>query len=103
MSLPSVNIGSLLSAAGSNSGGIDVNSTVAQLIDVERARERQWQSQQNALQTQAASLNVIKNLVSTLTDKLNALKDPIGAFTARTATSSQPNILSASAAAGATP
>ncbi len=103
MSLPTVNIGSLLSAAGSSSGGIDVNSTVAQLIDAERARERQWQSQQNALQTQAASLNVINNLVSTLTDKLNLLKDPVGAFTARTASSSQPNIVGASAAAGATP
>ena len=101
MSLPSINIGSLLSAAGSSSSGIDVNSTVAQLIDIERAPERQWQQQQSTLQVQTASINALSSLVSSLEDKLNALKDPIGAFTARTAASSQSNIVTASVAAGA--
>ena len=99
--LPSVNIGALLSAAGSSSGGVDVTSTVAQLIDVERAPERIWQQQQLTLQTQKAALNQLSGLVSTLEDKLNALKDPVGAFTARVATSSQSSIVTASAAAGA--
>ena len=99
-SLTSVNLGSLLSAIGSSSDGIDVTSAVAQVIQTERAPEQQWQQQQLTLQTKNAAINTLSGLVSTLENKLNALSDPIGAFTSMKAVSSQPNILSASAVAG---
>jgi flagellar hook-associated protein 2 len=100
--LPSVNINNLLSAAGSTSGGIDVSSAVAQLIDADRAPERQWQQEQTTLQTQTSALNQLNSLVSTLEDKLNALSAPAGALASNIASSSQPNIVSAGTSAGAT-
>jgi flagellar hook-associated protein 2 len=100
-SLPSINVSSLLSAMGSSSQGIDVASTVAQLISVQRAPERQWMQDQNDLQTQADALTKINTLTSGITQTLNDLKDPLGALSSVIATSSQDSIVSVSAGAGA--
>ncbi|MGA9798832.1 MAG: flagellar filament capping protein FliD [Terriglobales bacterium] len=100
-SLPSVDLSSLLSAIGSSSSGIDVNAAVAQAIAAESAPEQIWQQQQSTLQTQTTALNQINGLVSTLEDSLNTLQDPTGALASETATSSQSNIVTASAGAGA--
>jgi flagellar hook-associated protein 2 len=100
-SLPSINVSSLLSAMGSSSQGIDVASTVAQLISVQRAPERQWMQDQNDLQTQADALTKINTLTSGITQTLNDLKDPLGALSSVIATSSQDSIVGVSAGAGA--
>lgn len=86
----------------SNQGtGIDVTSVVDQIIFAEQAPERLWQKQQLALAAQASSLNSLSSGVNALKDKVFALTDLSGAFSAQTATSSQPGLVTATAQSGA--
>jgi flagellar hook-associated protein 2 len=94
---------SALSSSGLGTGpGIDVTSTVNQLIAGLRAPEQVWQTQQQELQGQVSSLQSLTSEVSTLSTALNALGDPAGNVTARSVTSSQPGIVTATAS-NATP
>lgn len=99
MSSSSFDLNSILTALGAKSG-LDVSSTVGNLIYAARAPERQWQAQQSTISTQKQYLEYYNSLASTLSDKLNSLQDPIGALTTMSATSSQTDIVTASAAAG---
>ncbi len=99
-SVASVNLNNLYAAFGSSGGGIDVASAVSQILDADRACERQWQSQQQGLAQQASALNQITSQASSLLDSLNALQDPLGALLASSVTSTQPGIVSATASAG---
>ncbi len=99
MSSSSVDLNSILTALGAKSG-IDVTSTVNNLIYAARAPERQWQAQQSTISSQKQYLQYYDSLASTLSDKLNSLQDPVGALTAMSATSSQSSIVTASATAG---
>jgi flagellar hook-associated protein 2 len=86
----------------SNAGtGIDVTSVVDQIIYAEQAPERIWQMQQLALAAQASSLNALSSAVTALKEKVLALTDLSGAFSAQTAASSLPNLVTASAQSGA--
>jgi flagellar hook-associated protein 2 len=101
-SVSGVNLSSLLSALGSSSSGIDVASAVSQAMTALSAPELQWEAEQQTLATQTSAINQIKTDVSTLQTSLTALADPAGALASMTATSSDPSVVDASAAAGAT-
>ncbi len=98
--LPSVNLNNLYAAFGSAGGGIDVTSAVSQILDADRACERQWQSQQQLISVQVSALNQLQSGASSLSDSLDALQDPTGALLATNISSTQPGIVSATAAAG---
>lgn len=84
--------------AGSGLGaGIDVTAVVQQILNADRAPETLWKSQQSTLNVQATSWNNLKTNILSLQDKVNSLTDILGVFTTRTATSSQPGVLTASA------
>jgi flagellar hook-associated protein 2 len=95
---------SLLSSSGTSTTGlgqgIDVQGIVSQLVSAAQAPERQWQAQQQQLDVQVSTLNDLNSKIATLLDKVNSLKDPAGSIAARTVTSSQSGIVSASAIAG---
>jgi flagellar hook-associated protein 2 len=96
----STNLSSILSALGSSSSGIDVQSAVEEALAAESGPLVQWQDQQSTLQTQTSGLNSIESDVTTLENSLQALSDPAGVLTSMTATSSDSSIVGASAAAG---
>ena len=100
MSTSGVNLSSVLSALGSSSSGINVASSVAQAIAALSAPITQWQGQQQTLQTETQGINQIQTDVSALENSLNALADPLGALASMNATSSDTNVVTASAAAG---
>lgn len=92
---------------GSTSGtglgqGIDVTAVVNQILAADRAPEQLWIAQGTALISQAAALSAINTNLADLVSKVNALKNSAGAITAKTVTSSQPGILTATAQTSAT-
>jgi flagellar hook-associated protein 2 len=95
-----INISSLLSALGSTSSGINVSSAVASAINALSTPELQWEQDQQTLQTDTTGINQIQTDVSALQNSLNELGDPAGAIASMTATSSDANVVSASAAPG---
>jgi flagellar hook-associated protein 2 len=95
-----VNLSSLLSALGSSSSGINVASAVSQAMAALSLPEQQMLAQQATLQTEASGIDQIQTDVATLQSSLNALADPAGALASMTATSSDPSVVDASAAAG---
>jgi len=99
-SVSGINLSSLLQALGSSSSGINVQSAVAAAISALSQPEYEWESQQQGLQTQTSDLNQVQNDVSSLETSLNALGDPAGALASMTATSSDSNVVQASAANG---
>lgn len=100
-SAPSVNLSSLLTAAsGAASTGIDVTSAVDAAIFAAQAPERQWQAEQATLQTQISTLTSIQSAASGLATDLQSLTDPLGALTARTTSSSNASVVTATATSG---
>jgi flagellar hook-associated protein 2 len=92
-----------LSNSGLNTGsGINVASTVNQLLAAIRAPEQVWQTQQNLAKVQGQALTQLNTEVTALSNAVSSLSDAAGAVTARTATSSDPTLVSASAS-NATP
>jgi flagellar hook-associated protein 2 len=98
--LPSVNLNNLYAAFGSTASGIDVTSAVSQILDADRACERQWQSQQQFINQQASALNQLQSSASALSDDMDALQDPAGALMASNIKSTQPGVVTATAVAG---
>jgi flagellar hook-associated protein 2 len=88
-------------STASQGTGIDVTSVVDQIIFAEQAPERIWQQQQLGLAAQASSLNSLTSGFNALKDKVLALTDLSGAFSAQTVTSSLPNLVAATAQSGA--
>jgi flagellar hook-associated protein 2 len=99
-SVSGVNLSSLLSALGSSSSGIDVSSAVAAAIAADSVPEQQWEAQQSTLQTQTSDINQIQTDVTTLETSLSTMSDPAGALASMTATSSDTDVVQASAASG---
>src|ERR1051325_9987318 len=94
---------SSLSSSGLGTGaGIDVANTVAQLIAAIRAPEQVWQTQQSLAKVQGQALTQLNTEVASLSNAIDTLKDVAGAVTARSVTSSNTNLVSASAS-NATP
>ena len=95
-----VNLSSLLSALGSSSSGINVASAVAAAISADSVPEQQLEAQQQTLQTDTSGINQIQTDVNSLQTSLSALSDPAGALASMTATSSDTDVVQASAASG---
>jgi flagellar hook-associated protein 2 len=85
-----------------NGNGIDVNSVVSELQSASSGQLTVWQQEQSTLQTQASDLTSINTDLNSLATAVQALNDPLGAFSALTATSSLPAVVTATAASGAT-
>lgn len=96
----SVNLSSILSALGSTSSGINVQSAVSDEISAESGPLTLWENQQTTLQNQTSDIKAIESAITTLQSSLQALNDPAGVLTSMTASSSNSGIVSASAAAG---
>ena len=81
--------------------GIDVSSIVQQIISSESGPISVWQGQETAIAAQNGELDGINNDLTNLQSAITALADPVGPFTALTATSSQPAVVTASTQSGA--
>ena len=101
MSTSSVNLSSILSsindAFSGKTSGIDVASTVAELMQIERQPETQMQQQQSDISQQVSLLGGISNDLQALYTATNSLSDITGGLTAKTATSSRNDIVTATA------
>ena len=100
MGVNPLNLSGLLSSF-SNSQGINVQEAVAQAIAALAQPEVQWQNQQAALQTQTSDLNSIESDVNALETALTSLGDPVGSLAQMTTSSSDSNIVTATAVNGA--
>ena len=90
----------ILNALSSSLGtgqGIDVTSTVNQLIANLRGPEQVWQTQQQILQGQSSALTQLNTEVTALSNAVEALNDPAGTLSARAVSSSEPAIAIATA------
>lgn len=77
--------------------GIDVSSLVTQILTQNSGQLTEWQNEQAVLQSQASDLTTINTALTNLATAVTALSDPTGALAAQSATSSSPDILTASA------
>jgi len=103
-SSPSIDLSSILQAAmGASSSGIDVTAAVNSAISAARAPETAWENQQTLLQSQTTALNGLQTDATNLDNDVQSLNSLIGPLSARTVSSSNSSIVSASAASGSTP
>jgi flagellar hook-associated protein 2 len=84
------------------SGGIDVQTTVTQLMQIQRQPENQLKSQQTKLNSQASAIRTISGALSDLQTKVQVLTNFTGQLTAQTTTSSNSNLISATSDGTAT-
>jgi len=101
VSTSSVNLSSVLSsindAFSGKTSGIDVQSTVNAMMQIEEQPEVQMQQQQSDISQQISLLSGISNDLQALYTAANSLQDITGGLTAKTATSSQSDIVTATA------
>lgn len=81
--------------------GFDVQSMVNQVLDAQRGQETLWKSQQTKIQSQTSALNEIETEIANLYSDANNLRDFSGVMASKTASSSQPGIVLATATAAA--
>jgi flagellar hook-associated protein 2 len=100
-STPTINISSILAATtGATTPGIDVTAAVAAAIYAARAPERGWQADQTTLTSQTTALTAIQTATQAVQNDMQALNSLTGPLSARSVTSSNANIASATAATG---
>ncbi len=80
--------------------GIDVASTVQQLVTAAEAPEQNWQNQQQQIQQAEGVVNQINSDLSSLLSNVNSLQDAGGALQSVSASSGNSNIVTATATAG---
>jgi flagellar hook-associated protein 2 len=98
-----IDLSSILQAAtGSSSSGIDVAAAVTSAITAARAPETAWTTQLTTLQSQTSALTTIQTNTSALDNDLQYLNSIVGPLSARTISSSNSGIVSATAAVGTT-
>lgn len=81
--------------------GFDVQSMVNQVLDAQRGQETLWKSQQSTIQSQTSALNQIETEIASLYSDANDLRDFTGVMGSKTASSSQPGIVLATATSAA--
>lgn len=81
--------------------GFDVQSMVTQVLDSQRGPETEWKSQQTTLQSQSTALNQIETQIASLYTDSNNLRDFTGVLGSKTASSSQPGVVLATATSAA--
>jgi flagellar hook-associated protein 2 len=94
-------VNAILNSATNTSGsGIDVTSMVDAILELDAAPEVNLQNQVTALNSQTSALTTIENDLTSLQTAVQALNDPMGAFSDVTVTSTNNNVVSATAANG---
>jgi len=102
-STPTYSISNILAASsGSSTAGIDVTSAVAAAIYADRAEERGWQADQTTLTSQTTALTSIQTATQAVNTDLQNLNSLTGPLSARTVSSSNSNVVTATAAEGST-
>ena len=97
-----IDLSSILQAAmGSSSSGIDVTAAVNSAVTAAQAPELAWESEGVLLQNQSSALTTLQAGVSTLDADMQTLNDLGGPLAARTVASSNANVVTGSASAGA--
>ena len=96
-----VNISSILAATtGATTPGIDVTSAVNAAIYAARAPERAWQADQTTLTSQTNALTAIQTATQAVQNDIQTLNSLSGPLAARSVTSTNANVISATASAG---
>jgi len=96
-------VNAILNSATNTSGtGIDVQSTVDAILQIDAAPEIQLQNQVTSLNTQSAALKAIESDLEAFQTSVQALSDFNGAFSAVAVSSSNNDVVSATAANGTT-
>jgi flagellar hook-associated protein 2 len=94
-------VNAILNSATSTSGtGIDVQSTVNAILQIDAAPELQLQDQVTTLNTKTVALKSIESDLEAFQTSVQALSDFNGAFSAVAVSSSDNNVVSATAANG---
>jgi len=98
-----IDISSILEAAlGASSPGIDVTAAVNAAVSAAEAPEQTWQTEESTLQSQVSALTQIQTDASTLDNDMQSLNSITGPLSAMTVSSSNSDVVSASAASGST-
>ena len=96
-----IDISSILEAAtGAASPGIDVTAAVNSAVTAAEAPEVAWETQQTTLQSQISALDQIQTDASNLDNDMQNFNSITGPLSAMTVTSSDSNVVTASAASG---
>jgi flagellar hook-associated protein 2 len=96
-----IDISSILQAAtGASSAGIDVTSAVNAAVKAAQAPETAWENQESILESQSAALTQIQTDATNLDNDMQSLNSLTGPLSARTVSSSDSSIVTASAASG---
>jgi flagellar hook-associated protein 2 len=96
-----IDISSILEAAtGSSSPGIDVQAAVSSAVTAAEAPEQAWVNQGNTLESQISALNQIQSDATSLDNDIQNFNSITGPLAAMTANSSDPSVVTASAASG---
>lgn len=97
----SINLSAILEAAlGASTPGIDVTSAVNSAVSAAEGPEDTWQSQISTLESQTSALTQIQTDASNLDSDVQALNNLTGALSATTVTSSNPSVVTGTAASG---
>jgi flagellar hook-associated protein 2 len=97
-----VNSGSGVSGAAGFGQGINVQQFVQFALANQQANITALQNQQSNLSSQSAELTKISSYLASLDNAVFALKDPLGALSSQTATSSNSSVVNATASSAAT-
>jgi flagellar hook-associated protein 2 len=96
-------VNAILNSATNTAGsGIDVTSTVDAILQIDAQPEVNLQNQVTSLNSQTSALQTIENDLASLQTAVQALSDPDGAFSTVAVTSSNNDVVSATAANGTT-
>ncbi|HVU46801.1 MAG TPA: flagellar filament capping protein FliD [Terracidiphilus sp.] len=99
----SVDLSSILEAAfGASSPGLDVTAAVNSAVTAAQAPEQAWYSQESLIQNQISALKQIQTYTTNLDNDIQSLNSIVGPLSARTVSSSNSNVVTASAASGST-
>jgi flagellar hook-associated protein 2 len=100
-STSSIDLSSILQAAtGASSSGIDVTSAVNAAVTTAQAPETAWEDQETTLQSQSTALTALQTDATNIDNDVQSLNSITGALSARTVSSSDSTIVTASAASG---
>jgi flagellar hook-associated protein 2 len=90
-------VGNINDAFSGKTSGIDVNTVVSELMQLQRQPEVQLQNQQSTIKDQVTALNSISTQLTALYTSVNTLKDIFGAFSQNSTGTSDAAIVSAAA------
>lgn len=100
----SIDLSSILQAAlGASSSGIDVTAAVNSAISAAEAPAQAWQNQISGFQNDTTALNQLQASVSSIDSDVQALNSLTGPLAARSVSSSNSNVVTASAVSGTAP